>query len=914
MPDQAIVSDSLIGQTLGHYRIIERIGGGGMGVVYKAEDAKLHRLAALKFLSPRIAGDPHVMARFEREAQAASALNHPNICTIYEISEHDGAGFIAMEYLEGQTLRNMIRGRALEMESLLRIAIDVTDALDAAHGEGIIHRDIKPANILVTKRGHAKILDFGLAKVRRSAGDEGEAGPTQTVDRLSEDLLTSPGTALGTVAYMSPEQALGKEVDARTDLFSFGAVLYEMATGRLPFRGDTSAALFDSILHKEPTAPVRLNPELPTELEHIINKCLEKDRELRYQHAADIRSDLRRLKRDTDSGRTGATGAETSHSAPVITESRQSSSSASVSSETRKHKGTVALVSAGLVLLILVVGISLYRRNANKTQWNLQGMSITRLTSGGNASRVAISPDGRYVVYVLIEGEKRSLNVRQVATGSDVQVLPPEEVIFRALSFSPDGNYVYFVRGKKNGPYSELYQMPVLGGTPQHVVSDIDAAISFSPDGTQFAFVRGVPNKGEVHLLIARTDGSGGERLLCARRAFNNPIAPAWSPDGKTIAFITFEVEKQWEVVLWSVSLSDRSLRQIYTSPADLGSPHWLPDGGGLLVVTNTSYPEHGQLWYMPFPSGPVQRITNDLMDYSPYSLDVTRDGETMVDVATTQVSDLWVAKGGNAAEAKQITEKEIFLDRFSWTPDGAIVFADEAYNLVRINADGTGRVVLRAKAPKDLWNNGPSACGDGRYILFTCNRDHRINVWRMDSDGKNQLQLTDDAASYSPNCSGDGKWAVYTQGGPLAPMRVAVAGGTAPVAISHDAIYQEYASISPDSKLVAYIALTSDSSKPDLLKVLPLEGGSPVHEFDWSGREERSPRWAPSGKGIQYVVTQNGVSNVWEQGLSGGAPKQVTNFKSGLIFDFDWSHDGKQLALTRGSRSSDVILIRKSQ
>jgi len=906
--------DPLIGQTFGHYRIIERIGGGGMGVVYKAEDVKLHRLAALKFLSPRIAGDPHVMARFEREAQAASALNHPNICTIYEISEHDGAGFIAMEYLEGQTLRNMIRGRALEMESLLRIAIDVTDALDAAHGEGIIHRDIKPANILVTKRGHAKILDFGLAKVRRSAGDEGEAGPTQTGDGLSEDLLTSPGTALGTVAYMSPEQALGKEVDARTDLFSFGALLYEMATGRLPFRGDTSAALFDSILHKEPTAPDRLNPELPTELEHSINKCLEKDRELRYQHAADIRTDLKRLKRDADSGRTGATRAETSHSAAVIAESRQSSNGASVSSKLRKYKGTVALVSAGLVLLILVVGISLYRRNANKAQWNLQGMSITRLTSRGNASRVAISPDGRYVVYVLIEGEKRSLNVRQVATGSDVQVLPPEEVIFRALSFSPDGNYVYFVRGEKNSPYSELYQMPVLGGTPQHVVSDIDAAISFSPDGTQFAFVRGVPNKGEVHLLIAKTDGSGGERLLCARRAFNYATAPAWSPDGKTIAFMTFEVEKRWEAVLWSVSLSDGSLRQIYTSPGDLGSPHWLPDGAGLLVVKNTSYPEHGQLWYVPFPSGLVRRITNDLMDYSPYSLDVTRDGKTMVDIATTQVSDLWVAKGGNAAAAKQITEKEIFLDRFSWTPDAAIVFADEAYNLVRINADGTGRVVLRAKAPKDLFNNGPSACGDGRYILFTCNRDQRINVWRMDSDGKNQLRLTDDAGSYSPNCSGDGKWAVYTRGTSLAPMRVAVAGGTTPVAISNDEMYSEYASISPDSKLVAYIAFPSDPSKPDRLKVLPLEGGSPVYEFDWSGSESSGPRWASSGKGIQYVVTQNGVSNVWEQRLSGGAPKQVTNFKSGLIFDFDWSRDGKQLGVIRGSLNRDVILISKFQ
>src|SRR6202041_690245 len=488
--------------------------------------------------------DPQALERFRREARAASALNHPNIGTIYEIAQHDGHPFIVMEFLEGATLKHRIAGRPLELDLLLDLAIEIADALDVAHSKGIIHRDIKPANIFVTSRDHAKVLDFGLAKVSLAGSAVGERTATLAADSVH---LTSPGTALGTVLYMSPEQVLGKELGPRSELIALSGVRYEMATGVLPFKGETSGAIFDEILHKDPIDPVRLNPALPIELAQIIHKGMEKDRDLRYQSAAEIRADLKRLKRDTSSGRVSL-GSGSHQNVPAsgasATSVVSSSSVAIAVQPAKRSQWTRSFIVA--ILVLAIAAFIAYKVLRRPTRFNLQDMQITKLTDSGNASHVAISPDAREVVYVLVEGEKQSLWVRNVPTKSDVQVLSPAVAFFNGVNFSPDGNYIYFERARNSSETGDLYVMPVLGGTPRQLLHDVYRPISFSPDGKQFALIR-INASGNPEVRIANSDGSA-DRLLATLPMGPFVYGAAWSPDGKTIAAsaVQFGKEIKW--------------------------------------------------------------------------------------------------------------------------------------------------------------------------------------------------------------------------------------------------------------------------------------------------------------------------------------------------------------------------------
>jgi Tol biopolymer transport system component len=890
----------MIGTLLGHYRILELLGTGGMGQVYLAEDTRLQRRVALKVLARELALDPDRRERFEREARAAAALNHPNIVTIHSVEEADGVPFLTLELIDGQTLEQVIPPEGLPLDRVLDLSIPMTDAVGSAHQRGITHRDLKPANVMLTRDGRVKVLDFGLAKLKEDARVAAEAGmPTAA--------LTSEGRIVGTVAYMSPEQAEGKPVDQRSDVFSLGVVLYEMATGGRPFKGDTHMSILSAIIKDTPAPIAEVRRGLPRELSKIINRCLAKDVEDRYQTAKDLRNDLRALKNELTSGEIVPITSSAETHAPV---------------SARRSWRTPAILAAVALLAVVIAAVFVWRRTpgaavASATR-PFDSINLTRLTTTGTARLAAMSNDGRYVAHVTAKGGQQSLLLRQVATTSNVEIVPPAEVRYIGVAFSPDGNHIYYATYAQGKNIGLLYQVPVLGGGARLILEDVDTVVSFSPDGKEFAFVRGFPDEGKSAVIVASSDGSKQRAIATRKRPLQFPLEGiAWSPDGRSIA-VTGANASQLRGDIVVVDVATGSERVLPTPDwRQVSRVAWLPDGSGILATAQESAAEaSSQVFLVSYPSGSARRITNDLSTY--FGLSVAPDGHSFVCIRNERLATIWTMPLTDPSKAVAISAEagaDDGIHGISWSPDGRIVYTTEASgnpDVWIMNADGTRRVQLTSTPGQDV---SPRVTSDGKYVVFVSDRDGGLRAWRMGLDGSGGMRLSGDQIARSRvSLSTDGKWVYYSEQSSGDSRKVSIDGGTSVSVFSAENVKALSEPLpsgfhepmpAPDGASIAghYIDATAGGER---IALIPTKGGPPKK----LPTVPASASWAPDGRSLVYIDSRAGVSNLMRQPVAGGSATPLTKFTSDQIFSYALSPDQQQAALVRGRVSSDVVLI----
>jgi serine/threonine protein kinase/Tol biopolymer transport system component len=859
-----------------HYRVVGPLGSGGMGEVYLAQDRTLERNVALKVLPAEFVKDDERLRRFGLEAKSASSLSHPNIVTIYEIGSDvvrskDGKAepdsspvqFISMELINGRTLTTLIHEEKTDVRTLLGYLAQAAEGLAKAHGAGIIHRDLKPGNVMVSSDGFAKVLDFGLAKLSEHAEPDPDTSSAPTM----LEPTTGAGAVMGTTGYMSPEQVRGKPVDQRSDIFSFGCVLYEAVTRKRPFVADSAVETMHKILNEAPPPIEERHSRVPPELRRIVRRCLAKSPDQRFQSMKDLALELREVVDEWDNLTSTATSAGTLVSGRIPIEL-----------ELERRSRWIVPGALLIAVAAIVLAVWAFRRDAGPTPSQpFESMAMSTQTNRGDVAETAISRDGRYLAYLAGEIGKTSVRVRQVATGTDLEVVPVEDGLFQGLSFSPDGNYLFYLKRRRDAPaYSGLMQVPSLGGVSRERAFDVDSRVSFSPDGKRVVFVRGEPQSSKSHLVIRELD-SGNERIL-KTVPFPRQIisSPDWSPDGRRIA--VGELEGTQGSFTGSIVVYDA----VSGEPSELETVRGsLPGRVAWLSATR-------QISIVPYPKGPSRRITNDTDDYA--SVSVSTADEAVAAVRASRLSDLWAVgtAGGDPQPVTSYRNPENSPFNVSVCPDGSVLYAaarDRSIQIWSIDAAGG--------APKALTNPGSLSlrprCYAGGFIFDRFDAEGGAHVWRADAGGGNARVLTPGAAAQANDVAKDGSFATYTTVGSGEVWSIPLAGGAPRTFGEHTS----FGRFSPDGSQVLISELATGS-----FSIVPASGGAAKKGPKISARGD-NVNFSADGTALTFVDSSGPVWNLFRAPLDGSPIQPVTAFKEGRITAYEFSPDGRKLAVT---------------